>query len=155
MNRDERRWAALGYARSFIGIPYMWGGDDPMAGFDCSGFVIEVLKSVGLLKRQGDWTAGGLHHFFNDPEQNNCDAGPGCLVFWHSRSDSSRIIHVELCMNDYQAVGASGGGGDTVTVKDAVRRNAYVKVRPIFSRRRIHSILDPFRNDPLYIEPRS
>jgi len=29
---------------------YLWGGDDPLAGFDCSGFVIEILKSVGILE---------------------------------------------------------------------------------------------------------
>lgn len=32
--------------RSLIGIPYLWGGRTPL-GFDCSGFVQQVLSSIG------------------------------------------------------------------------------------------------------------
>ena len=47
-------------AFKFIGLPYIWGGDDTIKGFDCSGFVIELFKSVGILPRKGDWTAETL-----------------------------------------------------------------------------------------------
>ena len=47
-------------ALSNLGTHDIWGGDDP-SGFDCSGFVIECLKAVGLLSEQEDYTADGLY----------------------------------------------------------------------------------------------
>jgi len=46
-------------ALSYLGTPYVWGGDDP-SGFDCSGFVIECLKSAGILNEREDYTAESL-----------------------------------------------------------------------------------------------
>ena len=53
------RSVATKVAWHYLGTPYIWGGDD-FSGFDCSGFVIEILKSVGILPRDGDWTAAML-----------------------------------------------------------------------------------------------
>ena len=50
-------------AMSYLGTFYTWGGDDP-SGFDCSGLVIECLKSIGVLPRSGDWTANTLSKKF-------------------------------------------------------------------------------------------
>ena len=39
------------------GTPYLWGGDDPMSGFDCSGMVVELLKVSGHLNENEDLSA--------------------------------------------------------------------------------------------------
>jgi cell wall-associated NlpC family hydrolase len=134
------REAATEYAKSFIGIPYRWAGNDPMAGFDCSGFVIEVLKGVGLLPRRGDWTAAKLYDRF----KNLVVMTPteGCLVFYEN--GVSDIVHVEYCCNEYLSIGASGGNSRTITVQDAIENDAYVKMRPIVSRKYIFAYVDPF-----------
>lgn len=62
--QSARRWFVT-TALSYLGTPYIWGGDDP-SGFDCSGFVIECLKSVGLLSENEDFTADGLYRKFSD-----------------------------------------------------------------------------------------
>lgn len=129
-------------AWSFLGTPYIWGGDDP-SGFDCSGFCIEVLKSVGLLPRRGDWTAEQLMNFFRHKRVDN--PKEGCLVFWNSSTDPLKIIHVEYCLDDLLAIGASGGGSGNRTVDDAIFNNAYIKVRPIKSRSEIWGYVDPFQ----------
>jgi len=120
---------ALKYAWSFVGTPYRWGGDDPMAGFDCSGFCIEILKGVGKLPRKFDTTAAGLFGTFHKVPTPQ----PGFLVFWHGSNPNS-IIHVEFCVDSTLSLGASGGGSRTLTVDDAIRQNAFIKLRPFRSR---------------------
>lgn len=136
---DTRRTAALKVAWSFLGTPYIWGGDDP-SGFDCSGFVIEVLKSVGILPRAGDWTAQGLYGAqfkgMDVPEPV-----PGALVFWF---EGAEAVHVEMCLDANLAIGASGGGHATLSPADAWKQNAYIKIRPIASRQGVRRYVDPF-----------
>ena len=141
MNDTERKEIMITTAWAYLGRPYRWGGDDPMAGFDCSGFVIECLKSAGLLPRRGDWTAQGLWERFIDRTVGM--PSPGCLVFWDNRA--GRIVHVEICLNGELAIGASGGGSETLTNEDAIKQNAYIKVRPIATRSHVKGFLDPFK----------
>ena len=128
-------------AFSFLGKPYIWGGDDPVKGFDCSGLCIEILKSVGLLPRQGDWTAQGLWNKFYKHEIDR--PYDGCLVFW-TDIKGTKIIHVEYALNEYLCIGASGGGSKTKNKQDAINQNAYIKVRPWGSRPRVKGFVDPF-----------
>jgi len=130
---------AVKIAFSFLGRPYVWGGDDPMRGFDCSGFVIEVLKSVGMLPREGDWTAAQLFDRFNVMT----DPLIGGLVFYRGY-ESGKIIHVELLIDEEHSIGASGGGSKTMTGQDAIDQNAYIKVRPWKSRGNVAGFCDPF-----------
>ncbi len=58
------RAAAVSYAQRFIGLPYLWGGDDPIAGFDCSGLIVDVLQAVGLLAHKSDYSAAALYEQF-------------------------------------------------------------------------------------------
>ena len=133
---------ATDVAWKFLGKPYLWGGDDPF-GFDCSGFVIEILKSVGKLPRNGDWTASGLYERFK-ADKRPPDVRPlkGYLVFWCN--DKGKIIHVEYCLDAELAIGASGGGSRTQTVQDAIRQNAYIKIRPFGTRSGLFGFVDPF-----------
>ena len=114
----------LEVAWSLHGTPYIWGGDDP-SGLDCSGLVIEILKSDGTLPRTGDWTANDLWIKYRAVR-----SGPalGCLAFWFR---GGRATHIEYCIDSKHSIGASGGGPRTLTAQDAAAQNAYVKVRPI------------------------
>lgn len=141
MTAEEKRQATIKSADGFKRIPYRWGGDDP-TGFDCSGFIIELLKETGTLPRGGDWTAEGLFQLFKDHTVPVPYAG--CLVFF-KRPESNRIIHVEFCLNDFQSIGASGGGSSTASIRIASEQNAYIKTRPIARiGQDIAGFVDPF-----------
>jgi len=132
---------ATEYAWRLVGTPYIWGGNDPMRGFDCSGFVIEVLKAVGRLPYQGDWIARDLYGIF--PSRHRPERG--CLVFWGGSIDT--INHVEFCLNEHISIGASGGGSKILALADAVEHDAFIKPRPILR----PDDRDRFYNDPFFV----
>jgi cell wall-associated NlpC family hydrolase len=129
---------AIKVAWSFIGKPYTWGGDTPMNGFDCSGLLVEILKSVGLIERKTDYSAAGLYARFKDFEINTPEEG--AMLFWES---NGKIIHVEFCIDSSHTIGASGGGHKTITIQDAIEQNAFIKVRPI--RKGYRYVVNPFK----------
>lgn len=43
-NRKVHRDSLVSFARSLIGIPYLYGSTDPAKGFDCSGFINHVFN---------------------------------------------------------------------------------------------------------------
>ena len=144
---DGARAMALKIAWAYLGRPYRWGGDDPMAGFDCSGFIVEILQSVGLIERRQDFTAQGLWELFtargcalDDPDRPY----EGCLVFW-SQFPATPATHVEMCLDGTLAIGASGGGSRTDSLEAAIDANAYIKIRPFRTRKGIKGFLDPFK----------
>jgi hypothetical protein len=122
---------ALDSAKRLINLPYRWGGNDPMEGFDCSGLVIEILQSAGLFPRNKDTTAHGLSLLFPETEV----IGPGVLVFYDWNSDK-RFDHVEMVIaidedGELYTIGASDGDDRTTTVTNAQMQDAYVKIRPL------------------------
>jgi hypothetical protein len=143
---DLRRSLALRILWGMWGTAYRWSGDDPDS-WDCSGLVIEILKSVGLFPRKGDTTAHGLFERFAAQRVKEIEAEPGCLVFWLNQS--GRAVHVEMVVQvedtEIYAMGASGGGPDVVDHATAMAKNAFVKVRPVASRTGLRSYADPFK----------
>jgi hypothetical protein len=127
-----------------VGTWYKWGGDDP-SGFDCSGYVVECLQAAGLLNTQQDLGAQALYRKYpsvNFPQ-------PGCLAFWGAGPNA--IGHVELVVEVVDGtaytLGAKGGGPKTLTVEDAIRQNAFIKLRPVLgpgARTDFVGYVDPF-----------
>lgn len=115
------------YALQHVGLPYIWGGDDPIIGFDCSGLVQELLASMGRAPAV-DQTAQGLFNL----GWPDCDPKLGAVAFYGS---AQKITHVALCLDETTIVEAGGGGSKTITAQDAAKQNAYVRLRPVFRRK--------------------
>lgn len=139
MNRSDaaRKWLVQ-TALSYLGTPYVWGGDDP-SGFDCSGFVLECLKSAGVIDEHLDHTADSLMHALHAEVAD--EPSEGSLLF--TLDDAGGATHVVICLDRWFQIGASGGKSSTVDRQSAWRENAYVKIRPIRYRPEKHRILLP------------
>ncbi len=140
MNKKEsaHRWF-INTALAYLGKPYIWGGDDP-SGFDCSGYVVECLKTAGLLPEKADLTADLLLLRYNESQ---CKLpSSGCLLFW--LNEESKAFHVGICLDEYFQISSSGGTSATTDARKAWSQNAFVRIRPIRYHSSRHVIADPF-----------
>ena len=96
--RDE----LVSTARSFIGIPYSWGGTSPEHGFDCSGLTMAVyeLNGLKLPRSSKDQFAVGT-------PINRSQLSKGDLVFF-ATSQVKKVTHVGIYMGDGQFIHAPG-----------------------------------------------
>lgn len=129
---NNKRYLALTQQiEAFLGLPYRWGGDDAINGFDCSGLCIELLQSVGVLPPGFDATAQGLRAKF--PAVHQGGGAFGDLVFFGS--DLKQATHVGFCIGEGLMVEAGGGGSKTTSREAAAEQNAYVRIRPVSNRK--------------------
>lgn len=127
------------YALKFVGIPYIYGGNNPVSGFDCSGLVCELLRAKGVIGRE-DMSAQGLYHKFKD-SLNCIYPQAGCLVFYGKSKEE--ISHVSYCLSAGKIIEAGGGDHTTKSVADAAAKNACVRIRPIGHRSDVVAIIQP------------
>lgn len=130
------RW----YAISLCGTSYSWGGDDPIAGFDCSGLIQELLASIGM-DPPGDQTAQGLYEYFSK-FAHSTEKGLGAMVFF-GRS-INEITHIAMMISGHILIEAGGGGWKTVTPQIAAEQNAFVRLRPYGHRQDIVAVIRPY-----------
>ncbi len=140
------------YAYELVGIPYNWGGDDPMLGFDCSGLVVELFQSVGIFPHGRDSNAQGLYQRYSEGLRgkrlgSHEDPQFGDLAFYGSNDKA--IIHIGLMMDHYRMLEAGSGGRRIKTIEDAIRYNAFTRIRPYQHRSDFLAIVRPYYDEVL------
>jgi len=111
--------AAVAAAVSQLGVPYVWGGETPGVGFDCSGLVQWSWRQAGVSiprTTETEWPA--LPHVLLTALQ------PGDLLFYYNLDGDNQVDHVVM----YAGAGPYG----TNTVIQAPFTGSTVSYSPIF-----------------------
>ncbi len=90
---------AIAAAESQIGVPYVWGGESPGQGFDCSGLTQWSWRQAGV-----DLPRTAAAQYDAIPHVPLSDLQPGDLLFW----GFGGISHVGMYV----------GGGDIINAPD-------------------------------------
>lgn len=118
------RQAVCHEARSYLGVPYVWGGQS-RDGIDCSGLVLRCLEAAGTWGDPDleDTTAAGLWVTL-ERVGTPWDVAPGDLAFY--RPPRGRLVsHVVVVVAD--GVISASGGRRGMTASEAVAAGARVR----------------------------
>lgn len=119
-------------AQRYLGTPYVWGGESyAEGGFDCSGFVYNVLNDSGI--KVSRTTAQGYYTHFKKYEVAKTNICSGDLLFF-GKSKSS-ISHIAIAISNSEMIESIGtkkntknNKGKGVTISKITRRKDLVAV---------------------------
>lgn len=103
---DAPSEALLSEARSWLGVPYKYGGND-RSGVDCSGFVLQVYQRA--LDIPLPRTSREQHKYCTATSKERLI--PGDLIFFASDKDRETVAHVGIFMGDNMMIHASTSKG--------------------------------------------
>lgn len=88
---EKERKTIVRYARTFIGVPYRYGGNTPKEGFDCSGYVKYVYNkfNVNVPRVTRDYVNYGKRVSLSKIR-------PGDLILFSLYDDKSKIGHIGI-----------------------------------------------------------
>ena len=120
----------LATAKRYVGIRYRYGGDNPGAGFDCSGFVQYVFGRNGVrLPRTSRLQASAGHSAPLDV----ASLEPGDLLLFASRG--TEINHVAIYVGGNRILHSTAGAGGVVYDDLSSPRGKWYLARHVVSRR--------------------
>ncbi len=132
-NDAELRQQIVEYAKTLIGIKYVYGGESKK-GFDCSGFVKYVYNHFGIsiTRVSADQSKGGK-------AVKKADLQPGDLVFFDTVEDGklNDISHVGIYIGDGKFIHASTYLKKAITIESmssSYYSKRYMKARDYISK---------------------
>lgn len=124
----------VAFAKTLIGIPYLYASTDPRKGFDCSGFITYVFNHFNLAvpRSSVDFTNMGREIAIEKAE-------PGDLILFTGTDSSIRIVGhmgiVESAKNDtFRFIHSTSGKAKGVVISSLgdYYKKRFVKVIRVF-----------------------
>ncbi|WP_024560887.1 C40 family peptidase [Franconibacter pulveris 601] len=103
----ETREKILARLKAQLGKPYVWGGESPREGFDCSGLVFYAYNAH--LSASLPRTANAMYHDRRGNPVTASELKPGDLVFFHIHH-GKKADHVGVYLGDGQFIQAPRTG---------------------------------------------
>lgn len=125
--------AVVAFAKTLMGVPYLYGSTDPAKGFDCSGFITYVFKQFGIVVPRSsiDFTHVGT-------EVSAAGAKEGDLILFTGTDSTERFVgHMGIVVSNTDTLrfihSTSGKQhGVTITPLSSYYKSRYVKTIRIF-----------------------
>jgi peptidoglycan endopeptidase LytE len=109
-------------ASQLLGKPYVWGGETPQVGFDCSGFIVYLFKKQGISLPRTVATIWNVGTPVSSPSV-------GDIVFFETSKPGPSHIGIYIGNNQFIHSGASTG------VSISSLNNSYWKARYLGAKR--------------------
>lgn len=100
--------AFIAKAQQYIGVPYVWGGSTPSAGFDCSGYVCYVMNNCGQGWNVGRTNCNGLMYYCDKIAKSEMQ--PGDLIFFEKTYNTTGASHVGIYVGNNKMLHCGSGG---------------------------------------------
>ena len=121
------------FAKTLIGVPYLYGSTDPTKGFDCSGFITYVFKhfNIAVPRSSIDFTNVGN-------EVSAAQAKEGDLILFTGTDSSERFVgHMGIVVSNSDTlrfIHSTSGKQYSVTITplNNYYKGRYVKTIRIF-----------------------
>ena len=116
-NTSIERDSIVAYAKKYLGTPYLYAGNDPKKGFDCSGFVSYVFKNFNVTLPRSSNSYKNLGTAL-DPE----DFKVGDILVFYGYKDHTIVGHLGIICEangmHSKFIHASSGKVNSVTITD-------------------------------------
>ncbi|MCF8054847.1 MAG: C40 family peptidase [Deltaproteobacteria bacterium] len=104
LGKDYLREEIVKSAKSFLGVPYLWGGESAETGFDCSGLTMTIyqLNGINLPRRANE-------QYLTSKEIPLASAKKGDMLFFNT--DKRRrlaVTHVGIYIGEGKFIHAPG-----------------------------------------------
>jgi cell wall-associated NlpC family hydrolase len=131
--RDVQPKQVVDFAKTQIGVPYLYGSSDPAKGFDCSGFITYVFNRFNIIVPRSsiDFTNVGK-------EVSAAQAKEGDLILFTGTDSLERFVgHMGIVVSNTDTlrfIHATSGKqyGVTITPFSNYYKGRYVKTVRIF-----------------------
>jgi cell wall-associated NlpC family hydrolase len=124
----------VAYAKTLIGVPYMYASVDPKVGFDCSGFITYVFKHFNLAVPRSSVDFTNYGH-----EIPNTETRQGDLILFTGTDSTVRVVGhmgiiVENSHGEILFIHSSSGtaNGVVITPLNQYYKGRFVKTIRVF-----------------------
>jgi cell wall-associated NlpC family hydrolase len=134
VTRNVQPQQVVDFAKTLIGVPYLYGSTDPAKGFDCSGFITHVFNHFDIVVPRSsiDFTKVGK-------EVSAANARPGDLILFTGTDSAERFVgHMGIVVDNVSELNfihsTSGKKyGVTITPLNDYYKGRFVKTIRIFA----------------------